>query len=142
MEELVLPIIPEKNKKNLLKQMILILLMPSKGLARFRVNLFRDLKGIGSVIRQIPSEVLTAEQLNLPDAIVNLCSLKKGLVVVTGPTGSGKSTTLAAMVDHINKTRKTHILTIEDPVEFVHTSQKSLLTNVKFIDIQTPFSGP
>lgn len=95
--------------------------------ARFRVNLFRDLRGPGAVLRMIPTEVLTADQLNLPPAVLDMCFLSKGLVVVTGPTGSGKSTTLAAMVDHINKHRTDHIITIEDPVEFVHKDIKCLI---------------
>jgi twitching motility protein PilT len=98
-----------------------------EGLARFRANLFQDRYGTGGVFRQIPTEVLTAEQLNLPKPILDLCMLSKGLVVVTGPTGSGKSTTLAAMIDHINKTRSDHIITIEDPIEFVHQPQKCLI---------------
>jgi twitching motility protein PilT len=98
-----------------------------KGLARFRVNFFQDHRGPGAVFRQIPSEILTAAQLNLPQSILNLCQLTKGLVVVTGPTGSGKSTTLAAMVDFINKTRSDHIITIEDPIEFVHADQRCLV---------------
>ncbi len=97
------------------------------GLARFRANLFRDRNGPGAVFRQIPSDVLTAQQLNLPKAVLDLCMLSKGLVVVTGPTGSGKSTTLAAMIDHINKTRSDHIITIEDPIEFVHRQQRCLI---------------
>ncbi len=97
------------------------------GVARFRCNLFRDHRGPGGVFRVIPSEILTAEQLGLPHAILNLCQLSKGLVVVTGPTGSGKSTTLAAMVDFINKTRSDHIITIEDPIEFVHKDQRCLV---------------
>ena len=98
-----------------------------KDVARFRVNLFVDRKGPGAVFRQIPSEVLTAEQLDLPKAVTDLCYLSKGLVLVTGPTGSGKSTTLAAMVDHINKSRSDHIITIEDPIEFVHKNQRCLV---------------
>ena len=97
------------------------------GLSRFRVNVFEDRKGIGTVIRTIPVEILTAEQLGLPPAVLELCFLTKGLVLVTGPTGSGKSTTLAAMVDHINKNRTDHIITIEDPIEFVHQNQKCLI---------------
>ena len=97
------------------------------GLSRFRVNVFEDRKGIGTVIRTIPVEILTAEQLGLPPAVLELCFLTKGLVLVTGPTGSGKSTTLAAMVDHINKNRADHIITIEDPIEFVHQNQKCLI---------------
>lgn len=97
------------------------------GLARFRVNLFMDNRGPGAVFRVIPEEILTCDQLNLPQAVRDLCFLSKGLVVVTGPTGSGKSTTLAAMVDHINKNRSDHILTIEDPIEFVHKDQRCLI---------------
>jgi len=98
-----------------------------EGLSRFRVNLFRDRKGPGAVLRAIPFEIPTAEQLGLPEACLELCKLTKGLVLVTGPTGSGKSTTLAAMIDHINKTRSEHIITIEDPVEFVHENQMCLV---------------
>ena len=92
------------------------------GVARFRVNLFRDKGGVGSVMRVIPAKVLTFEQLNLPPVCARLCELPKGLVLVTGPTGSGKSTTLAAMIDAINKGRTDHIITLEDPIEFVHQS--------------------
>jgi twitching motility protein PilT len=97
------------------------------GLARFRVNVFQDRNGTGAVLRQIPIEVLSAEKLGLPKACIDLCYLSKGLVLVTGPTGSGKSTTLAAMIDFINKNRSDHIITIEDPVEFVHKNQKCLV---------------
>ncbi len=95
--------------------------------ARFRGNAFFGRLGPSAVFRLIPSQILSAEQLGLPAAILNFARLKKGLVLVTGATGSGKSTTLAAMVDYINKTRKEHILTIEDPIEFVHTSRMSLV---------------
>jgi twitching motility protein PilT len=97
------------------------------GLARFRVNVFQDRNGTGAVLRQIPIEILSAEKLGLPKACIDLCWLSKGLVLVTGPTGSGKSTTLAAMVDFINKNRSDHIITIEDPVEFVHQNHKCLV---------------
>ncbi|MCB9709034.1 MAG: type IV pilus twitching motility protein PilT [Myxococcales bacterium] len=95
--------------------------------ARFRVNVFLDRKGIGTVIRQIPFEILTPEQLGLPKQVLDLCWLSKGLVVVTGPTGSGKSTTLATLVDFINQNRSDHIITIEDPIEFVHANKKCLV---------------
>jgi twitching motility protein PilT len=98
-----------------------------EGLARFRANVFRDRHGAGAVFRVIPADILTAEQLGLSSHVLGLCQLKKGLVLVTGPTGSGKSTTLCAMIDHINKTRADHIITIEDPIEFVHHNQKCLL---------------
>jgi len=97
------------------------------GKARFRANLFMDRFGPGAVFRQIPCQILTADQLGLPKAIKDFCYLSKGLVLVTGPTGSGKSTTLAAMTDLINKTRTDHIITIEDPIEFVHESHKCLV---------------
>jgi twitching motility protein PilT len=97
------------------------------GLARFRANLFLDRHGIGAVFRVIPSNILTAEQLGLSPHVLNLCTLKKGLVLVTGPTGSGKSTTLCAMIDYINRHRSDHIITIEDPIEFVHRNQKCLI---------------
>jgi twitching motility protein PilT len=97
------------------------------GLARFRVNVFEDRNGTGAVLRQIPIDIRTVEDLGLPKACLDLCWLSKGLVVVTGPTGSGKSTTLAAMIDYINKNRSDHIITIEDPVEFVHTNKKCLV---------------
>jgi twitching motility protein PilT len=106
------------------------------GLARFRVNVFRDRKGVGSVMRQIPIEIIPAEKLGLSKAIIDLCYLSKGLVVVTGPTGSGKSTTLAGMVDYINKNRSDHIITIEDPVEFVHPNIKCLV-NQREIGLHT-----
>ncbi len=98
-----------------------------QGVARFRVNAFLDRRGVGGVMRVIPSEVLTADQLGLPPVVRTLCQLDKGMVLVTGPTGSGKSTTLAAMIDLINKTRTDHIITIEDPVEFVHEPQSCLI---------------
>ena len=97
------------------------------GVARFRCNAFRDRKGPGAVFRIIPNDFLTAEQLNLPEVILNLCQLSKGLVLVTGPTGSGKSTTLTAMIDFINRNRKEHVITIEDPIEFVHENKKCLI---------------
>ncbi len=99
------------------------------GLARYRCNYFQQKYGIGSVFREIPSEIMTVEQLGLPPVISRLAYLPKGLVLVTGPTGSGKSTTLAAVVDECNKARKDHILTIEDPIEFVHKSQKCIVNH-------------
>lgn len=98
-----------------------------EGLARFRANVFWQRKGLGCVLRTIPETIMTATELGLPDAVRRLCMLTKGLVLVTGPTGSGKSTTLAAMVDLINDSRTDHILTIEDPIEFVHPNKKSLV---------------
>jgi twitching motility protein PilT len=98
------------------------------GIARFRCNAGRDRIGPMAVFRIIPAEILSAEQLNISREVQRLCDLTKGLVLVTGPTGSGKSTTLAAMVDLVNRTRSDHVLTIEDPIEFVHQSKKCLVT--------------
>ena len=95
--------------------------------ARFRVNLFADRNGIGAVLRRIPAQVMTAEEMGLSRAILDLCHLHKGLVLVTGPTGSGKSTTLAAMIDYVNRNRDDHIITIEDPIEFVHPHRRCLV---------------
>jgi twitching motility protein PilT len=97
------------------------------GVSRFRANLFRDRRGPCAVFRAIPFEIRTAEELGLPNQVLDLCSLTKGLVLVTGPTGSGKSTTLAALIDHINENRTDHIITIEDPIEFVHENKKCLV---------------
>jgi twitching motility protein PilT len=120
-------IAPEKNKEEFRDCNDTDFAYELEGVGRFRANLFRDHKGMGGVFRLIPSEVLTFEQLNLPDSLKKFCQLNKGLVLVTGPTGSGKSTTLAGMIDLINKTRSDHILTIEDPVEFVHKNHQCLI---------------
>src|SRR5512141_129128 len=99
------------------------------GVARFRANFFNQKNGCAAVFRQIPSKVLSAEQLGLPPILTQAAMYKKGLVLVTGPTGSGKSTTLAAMMDYANKNRKDHIITVEDPIEFVHESKNSLVNH-------------
>jgi twitching motility protein PilT len=117
------PIIPEKNRAEFAERWDTDFAYEVPGLARFRANIFQDRKGKGAVFRVIPSKILTAEQLGLSDAILKLCKLHKGLVLVTGPTGSGKSTTLCAMIDHVNSTRNDHIITIEDPIEFVHENK-------------------
>ncbi|MBX9724459.1 MAG: type IV pilus twitching motility protein PilT [Candidatus Obscuribacterales bacterium] len=99
------------------------------GMARFRCNFFNQREGCAAVFRQIPTQVLTADELGLPKVLTKAAMLTKGLVLVTGPTGSGKSTTLAAMLDHANKHRKDHIITVEDPIEFVHQSQGCLINH-------------
>jgi len=111
------------------------------GLARFRVNVFEDRFGMGAVFRQIPSRVRSADELNLPQSVRDFCDLSKGLVVVTGPTGSGKSTTLAAMIDLINETRSDHIITIEDPIEFVHKDKNCLVNQRQVKDHTRSFSS-
>ena len=120
-------IMPKKNQEEFSVRNDTDFAYEIPGLARFRCNVFMDRKGMGGVFRIIPSKILTAEQLGLSKAIMDLCNLSKGLVVVTGPTGSGKSTTLCAMVDSINKNREDHIITIEDPIEFTHENQKCLV---------------
>ena len=126
-KELLHSIMPQKNIEEFDRRNDTDFAYEIKGLARFRANIFMDRKGMGGVFRIIPSDIMTAEDLNLSRHIMDLCDLSKGLVVVTGPTGSGKSTTLCAMVDAINKKREDHIITIEDPIEFTHENQKCLV---------------
>jgi twitching motility protein PilT len=99
------------------------------GVGRFRCNFFHQNRGIGAVFRLIPTDIITMEELKLPAVLNTIANFNKGLVLVTGPTGSGKSTTLAAMIDYINETRDAHIITIEDPLEFVHPNKKCLITH-------------
>jgi twitching motility protein PilT len=125
--ELLLPILPAQNKREFYERHDTDFAYELTGTARFRGNAFMDRRGPGGVFRVIPAKILTAEQLGLSQHILNLCHLTKGLVLVTGPTGSGKSTTLCAMVDYINRNRDDHIITIEDPIEFVHENKKCLI---------------
>jgi len=106
------------------------------GIARYRSNLFMQKYGVAAVFRQIPEQIMTAEQLGLPPVLSKLASLPRGLILVTGPTGSGKSTTLASILDVANRTRKDHIITIEDPVEFVHQS-KGCIVNHREVGLHT-----
>lgn len=99
-----------------------------EGVARFRCNYLKQVFGRGAVFRQIPDKIITSEELGLPDAVANLAHLRSGLVLVTGPTGSGKSTTLAAIINRINRDYEKHIITVEDPIEFVHENIKSVIT--------------
>jgi len=96
--------------------------------SRYRVNVFKHIDGVGAVFRVIPDKILTLDDLNLPAILKSMCRQRHGLVLVTGPTGSGKSTTLAAMIDHINQERKGHIITIEDPIEYVHNNKMCLIS--------------
>jgi twitching motility protein PilT len=98
------------------------------GVARFRANVLRDRKGVAAVFRVIPSQIVTADQLQISQEVQNLCYLTKGLVLVTGPTGSGKSTTLSGLVDLVNRSRSDHVITIEDPIEFVHENKNCIMT--------------
>ena len=124
---LVTAIMPERNIDEFIEMHDTDFAYEIKGLGRFRCNVFMDRKGPGAVFRIIPSKILTVEDLHVPEAVRKFAALSKGLVLVTGPTGSGKSTTLAALVDLVNATRDDHIITIEDPIEFVHDNKKCLL---------------
>jgi twitching motility protein PilT len=127
MRSLLTSIMPAKNQDEFNAKHDTDFAYEIAGLARFRCNVFMDRKGMGGVFRIIPAKMTTAQQLGLSQAVLGLTELSKGLVVVTGPTGSGKSTTLCAMVNHINTSREEHIITIEDPVEFVHDNHKCLV---------------
>ena len=127
MKRLAYSIMNEKQKVTFENEWEIDFSIGLKGLARFRVNVFTQRLGLGMVLRQIPTTVLTLEQLKAPSVFKRIAEFRKGLVLVTGPTGSGKSTSLAAMIDHVNKTRDEHIITIEDPIEFVHTPQRCLI---------------
>jgi twitching motility protein PilT len=124
---LVFEILSEKQKKLFIEKWELDCSYAVPGIGRFRCNVFMQRKGLGAVFRVIPEKIKTPEELGLPRSIVDLAESHKGLVLVTGPTGSGKSTTLAALIHHINTTSDCHILTIEDPIEFVHTNHKSII---------------
>jgi twitching motility protein PilT len=126
-QRMLMPIVPPRNREEFESSHDTDFAYELPGKARFRANLFVDLRGMGAVMRVIPSKILSVDDLNLPKELLSLCHLPKGLVLVTGPTGSGKSTTLAALIDYINRTREDHIITIEDPVEFVHPNKKCLV---------------
>ena len=128
LELMLLAVMPERNRGEWKETGDTDFAYEISGLARFRVNAARDRKGPIAVFRVIPAKVVTAEQLGISKEVQQLCYLTKGLVLVTGPTGSGKSTTLCALVDLINRTRTDHIITIEDPIEFVHENKKCVIT--------------
>jgi twitching motility protein PilT len=126
-EKLIYEIIPERNRLEWEQCHDTDFAYELKGAGRYRCNIFSDSRGIGAVFRLIPSKILGFKDLGLPDSIKKLCFMQKGLALVTGPTGSGKSTTLAALIDFINEHRSDHIITIEDPIEFVHPNKKCLI---------------
>ena len=130
MEEMLKEIcLPADRWDTFLKQHDLDFAHEIPGVARFRCNYLYNYHGMGAVLRQIPGKILTVEQLHLPSTLLDICRYKSGLVLVTGPTGSGKSTTLAAMIDYINDTQDKHIITIEDPVEFVHKNKRCTIVH-------------
>jgi twitching motility protein PilT len=126
-ERILLPLAPPRHREEFEQRHDTDFAHEIPGVARFRVNFFRDRRGMGAVFRVIPTRILTAQEMGLPREILDLCHLAKGLVLVTGPTGSGKSTTLTALVDHVNEIRTDHIITIEDPIEFVHENKRCLI---------------
>ncbi|PYP66033.1 MAG: type IV pili twitching motility protein PilT [Gemmatimonadetes bacterium] len=128
LEVMLLAIMPERNRVEWRETGDTDFAYEISGVARFRVNAGRDRKGPIAVFRVIPAQLVTADQLGLSKEVQHLCYLTKGLVLVTGPTGSGKSTTLCAMIDLINRTRSDHIITVEDPIEFVHENKKCIVT--------------
>ncbi len=124
---LIFEILNEKQKRSFVEKWELDFAYTLPGVGRFRCNVFMQRKGLGGVFRLIPEKIKTAQELNLPPSIIDMLDCDRGLILVTGPTGSGKSTTLAAMVNHINMTREAHIITVEDPIEFVHGNIKCLV---------------
>jgi twitching motility protein PilT len=126
-ERLLLSVAPPRSREEFAERHDTDFAYEIPGVARYRCNLFRDRKGAGGVFRVIPSKIMTAEDMALPKELLEVCHLPKGLVLVTGPTGSGKSTTLSALVDYVNRQRSDHIVTIEDPLEFVHENKKCLV---------------
>ena len=128
LERMLMAIMPERNRREFEEQNDTDLAYELADVARFRVNVFRDRHGVGSVIRAIPSRIVTADEMGLTPEVQRLCDLSKGLVLVTGPTGSGKSTTLCSLIDLVNRSRRDHIITIEDPIEFVHANKGCLIT--------------
>jgi twitching motility protein PilT len=141
LEKLLFEIITEEQKQIFLKKKDLDFAYEIVGMARFRANYFYQKRGIAAVFRLIPSKIMTVEELGLPQQVLKFANLSRGLVLVTGPTGSGKSTTLAAIIDYINRTRKDHILTIEDPVEFVHESKGCLVNHREVGTMTESFSA-
>jgi twitching motility protein PilT len=125
--DLLQPIAPERGWESFTSSGDADFAYEIPGMSRYRVNVFRQQRGAGAVFRVIPTKILTVDQLGLPPQIRRVAKLESGLVLVTGPTGSGKSTTLAAIIDLINETRNLHIITIEDPIEFVHPNKRCVL---------------
>jgi twitching motility protein PilT len=135
-EDYLFPILNEERKQRFADSMELDLSYEIEGVSRFRVNCFRQRGHMGAVLRAIPVKIKTIDELMLPEITKDICLRPRGLVLVTGPTGSGKSTSLAAMVDHINRYRRCHVMTIEDPIEFVHEDKMSEI-NQRELEIDT-----
>jgi twitching motility protein PilT len=121
-------IMPERNRREYSDSNDTDYAYELEGIARFRANALKDRRGPAAVFRQIPATVVTVEQMGISNEVQKLCQLNKGLVLVTGPTGSGKSTTLCSLIDLVNRSRSDHVITIEDPIEFVHPNKKCIIT--------------
>ena len=128
LDAMIRAVMPERNRREYAESNDTDYAYELEGVARFRANALKDRRGPAAVFRQIPATVVTVEQMGIPAEVQKLCQLNKGLVLVTGPTGSGKSTTLCALIDLVNRSRTDHVLTIEDPIEFVHPNKKCLIT--------------
>ncbi len=128
LEAMLRSIMPERNRSEFLETNDTDYAYEIAGIARFRANALKDRRGPAAVFRQIPATVVTVEQMGISPEVQRLCQLNKGLVLVTGPTGSGKSTTLCSLIDLVNRSRNDHIITIEDPIEFVHANKKCIIT--------------
>ena len=126
-QALIFEVLSQKHREAFLETFDLDCSYALQGAGRFRVNVFNQRKGVGAVFRRIPERIQTVQELGLPDSLINLMNVSEGLILVTGPTGSGKSTTLASLIHSINSTQRSHIITIEDPIEFVHHNDKSLI---------------
>src|SRR5918992_1234205 len=126
-QALLFEVLTEQQRETIIENWDLDCSYSLSGVGRFRVNAFRQRHGLGAVFRRIPENIQTVRELGLPLSIVDLLGVSEGLILVTGPTGSGKSTTLAALIHEINMNQRAHIITIEDPIEFVHTNQQSLI---------------
>jgi twitching motility protein PilT len=134
-------ILTENQRANFVEDWDLDCSYSLKGVGRFRVNAFRQRKGVGAVFRLIPEHIQTVEELGLPEHLTNLLDVSEGLLLVTGPTGSGKSTTLASLIHHLNLNQRAHIITIEDPIEFVHKNQQSLINQREVSSHTKSFHG-
>jgi twitching motility protein PilT len=140
-QALIMEILSEHQRANFIENWDLDCSYSLKGVGRFRVNAFKQRKGVGAVFRLIPEHIQTVEELGLPEHLTSMLDVSEGLLLVTGPTGSGKSTTLAALIHHLNLTQKAHIITIEDPIEFVHTNQLSLINQREVSSHTKSFHG-
>ena len=130
-KKLIYTLLTEHQKKQFEKNLVLEMALAFPNIGNFRVSVFHQLHGIGAVFRIVPQKIPTLEELSFPRVFKNFLNYSSGLILVTGPTGSGKSTTLAAMIDHINSTRACNIITIEDPIEFIHTNKQSVFNQMQ-----------